>query len=89
VPGVAGPPLDVMLVVEGAARKIAGTTEVTVVPTTRSGDDAIVDDVAAEVGTRRCVVVTADRDLRTRVRALGAEVVGPRTIYAASHLTRD
>jgi len=72
------PPLEVVLVVEGAARRVAGTAAVRVVAAAGSGDDAIVALVRAEVGDRICVVVTADRELRARVTALGAEVRGPR-----------
>jgi hypothetical protein len=82
------PPLDVVLVVEGAARPVAeeeGPDTVSVVAAGGSGDDAIVDLVAAAESDRRTVVVTADRGLRDRVRALGAEVVGPR---ALPHLHR-
>ena len=44
-----------------------------------SGDDAIVEAARAALGTGDApvVVVTADRELRTRVEALGAEVRGP------------
>lgn len=72
------PPVEVVLVVEGAARNVPARAGVRVVPAPRSGDDAIVDLVAAEGGGRVCVVVTADRDLRARVSALGARVHGPR-----------
>ncbi|MDM7891474.1 NUDIX domain-containing protein [Curtobacterium caseinilyticum] len=44
-----------------------------------SGDDAIVEAARAALGAGGApvVVVTADRELRTRVEALGAEVRGP------------
>jgi len=82
--GVSGlePPLEVVLVVEGKARPVESTPDVRVVAATGSGDDTIVDLVSqATQGHRRCVVVTADRGLRSRVVALGADVVGPRTVY--------
>lgn len=69
-------PAEVVLVVEGAARDVPGTEGVRVVSASGSGDDAIVALVRAEPGRRR-LVVTADRDLRERVGALGAEVYGP------------
>ncbi len=97
-------PLDVVLVVEGAARRIAdetpdggtpgggetsgggtpggggtGPTAVRVIAAPGSGDDTIVDLVRGAAG-RRIAVVTADRELRDRVTALGARVLGPRTI---------
>jgi hypothetical protein len=74
------PPLDVVLVVEGAARKVSGTDQVRVVAANGSGDDAIVDLVRTEGTDRQTVVITADRELRNRVTALGATVLGPRTV---------
>ena len=79
----AGPhPGDVVLVVEGAARR--GVDEgvhdgVRVVHAAGSGDDEIVRTVAAEAPRRSVSVVTADRGLRARVTALGADVQGPRS----------
>ena len=73
-------PLEVVLVVEGAARAVASVPGVRTVASTGSGDDRIVELVAEEGRDRPCVVVTADRALRARVRALGAEVTGPRTV---------
>ena len=72
-------PLDLVLVVEGRARSVTGVPGVDVVAAAGFGDDAIVDLVRAADG-RRVVVATADRGLIERVRALGAEVVGPRTV---------
>jgi hypothetical protein len=122
------PPLDVVLVVEGRASGVTAVDGVRVVAAPGSGDDMIVELVAAalgaagehrpedsgarrpeeagghrpadsgehrpdEVGGRRpagtasgparAVVVTADRGLRERVRALGAEVRGPRALSPA------
>jgi hypothetical protein len=74
------PPLEVVLVVEGAARGVASIDGVRVVAAPRSGDDTIVDLLRREGGDRRCVVVTADRDLRERVGRLGAAVLGPRAV---------
>jgi hypothetical protein len=74
------PPLEVVLVVEGAARGVPGVPGVRVVAAPRSGDDAIVELVAAESADRECVVVTADRELRERVGRLGARVLGPRSV---------
>ncbi len=72
-------PVDVVMVVEGAARSVEGAPGVEVVAAAGSGDDAIVA-VVAEHPNRRRVVVTADRGLRERVRELGADVVGPTAI---------
>ncbi|MFJ9695651.1 NTP pyrophosphohydrolase [Kitasatospora sp. NPDC101183] len=76
-------PLDVVLVVEGAARGVAGLPEVRVVEASGSGDDRIVDVVRSarvEHPHRACLVATADRELRTRVTALGATTTGPRSV---------
>lgn len=68
----------IVLVVEGRARGIDEVPGVRVVRATGSGDDAIVA-VVRELGGG-CVVATADRELIRRVRALGAEIVGPRSV---------
>lgn len=74
-------PLDLVLVVEGKARGVAPVEGVDVVPASGSGDDAIVEVVgAARANGRRVVVATADRGLIARVGALGAAVIGPRTV---------
>ncbi|QWB22448.1 MULTISPECIES: NTP pyrophosphohydrolase [Streptomyces] len=78
VPGVAGP-VEVLLVVEGAARGVESVPGVRVESAPGSGDDHIVDVVAGAAG-RSVLVVTADRELRRRVAELGAEVAGPRTV---------
>ncbi|CAM5549034.1 hypothetical protein GCM10010329_26630 [Streptomyces spiroverticillatus] len=81
--GVAGRPgpVEVVLVVEGAAKRVESVPGVRVVAASGSGDDRIVEVVAArEPAERDCVVVTADRELRRRVEAYGAECVGPRTV---------
>ena len=74
-------PLEVVLVVEGAASRVRSVPGVRVVAAPGSGDDAIVALVAEEGRARHCLVVTADRELRRRVRELGADVTGPRTVY--------
>ena len=77
LPGVDAP-VEVVLVVEGAARPLAGEQApegVRVVAATGSGDDTI-----AGLAGEDCVVVTSDRGLRDRVLAVGAQVVGPRTL---------
>jgi len=76
------PPLEVVLVVEGRARGVQTAGAVRVVAAPGSGDDTIVELVAA-ARPRHTVVVTADRGLRERVQALGAEVRGPRTLSPA------
>ena len=76
----------VTLVVEGRAR--AGADEavvdgVEVVHATGEGDDTIAGIAATEREARReVIVVTADRELAERVRATGAEVVGPKWLLA-------
>ena len=61
----------------GAVPRInaAPDPRVRVVAAAGSGDDAIVEVVRGLPGRR--LVVTADRDLRRRVAAAGAEVTGP------------
>ncbi|MCP9956780.1 NTP pyrophosphohydrolase [Streptomyces sudanensis] len=79
VPGLLPGPLEVVLVVEGRARDVAPVDGVRVVAAPGEGDDAVVDLVRAAAG-RRCVVVTADRELRRRVGEHGAECAGPRAV---------
>jgi hypothetical protein len=82
LPGHPGP-LELVLVVEGAAREVASVPGVRVESAPGSGDDLIVALVAAEAARsagRGCVVVTADRELRQRVQAYGAQCAGPRTV---------
>lgn len=77
---LAGTP-EVVLVVEGRARGVESTASVRVVEAPGSGDDAIVqvvEQLAAQGGD--IVVVTADRELKTRVGRLGARTVGPRAV---------
>ncbi|MCF4140934.1 NTP pyrophosphohydrolase [Streptomyces sp. Tue 6430] len=80
LPGHPGP-VEVVLVVEGAARGVASVPGVRVESASGSGDDHIVGLVARSADRRR-LVVTADRELRRRVTALGAGVAGPRTVRA-------
>lgn len=82
VPGSAGipGPVEIVLVVEGKARDIPQTEGVRLERAPGSGDDTIVAVVAAAGPGRRVVVVTADRGLRERVIALGAEVRGPSSV---------
>jgi hypothetical protein len=82
------PPLDVVLIVEGAAARIASRPTVHVVAATRGGDDAIVRIVETEGAGRPCAVVTADRGLIARVRALGAAVIAPGALPARARLPR-
>lgn len=75
-----GTPL-VVFVVEGRARDVESTDVVRVIPAPGSGDDTIVDVVEqlAAKGSEG-VVVTADRELRSRVTELGARTVGPSVV---------
>ncbi|WP_069812550.1 NTP pyrophosphohydrolase [Streptomyces sp. TP-A0874] len=82
-PWAAEPPLELVLVVEGAARGVASVAGVRVVPAAGSGDDAIVElvaEAARHQPSRRCLVVTADRELRQRVERHGAVCAGPRAV---------
>lgn len=69
----------VVLVVEGAARGTEPVDGVEVVAAPRDGDAAIVDATRKARATRaedHVVVATADRELRDRVTAEGASVLG-------------
>lgn len=73
---------DITVVLEGAARAAADGAEpsaprMTVVLAEGSGDDEIVDVVAGTDTHAQITVVTADRELRARVAAHGADAVGP------------
>lgn len=73
-------PVEIVLVVEGAARAVEAVPGVRVVSAPGSGDDAIVAVVGEHGAGRACFVATADRALSTRVRRLGAAVIGPRAV---------
>ncbi|MFF0505199.1 NTP pyrophosphohydrolase [Streptomyces fimicarius] len=79
LPGLPGP-IELVLVVEGAARGVASVAGVRVESAPGSGDDLIAGLAAGAAPDRDCVVVTADRGLRRRVEAYGARCVGPRTV---------
>ncbi|MDT7783109.1 MAG: hypothetical protein QOF58_1528, partial [Pseudonocardiales bacterium] len=68
------------LVVEGKARNVSSIDDVRVVAAPGDGDDTIVEVVRTEGAGRPVTVVTADRELRRRVTALGAEVAGPTSV---------
>ncbi|MFE9580460.1 hypothetical protein ACFYO1_29025 [Nocardia sp. NPDC006044] len=71
-------PAEVVVVLEGKAKAVDPAVDgVRVVLADGSGDDAIVDVVAEQDRARPITVVTADRGLRDRVEALGAQTVGP------------
>ena len=68
----------VVVVLEGKARDgvEAGAAEgVEVVHAPGSGDDMLIDVISEATGG--VTLVTADRELRERAEALGADVVGP------------
>ncbi|MET7535388.1 NTP pyrophosphohydrolase [Streptomyces sp. NPDC005507] len=75
-----GQEADLVLVVEGAARGTEPVPGVRVEAAHGSGDDRIVE-LTAEAAERSVLVITADRQLRERVRALGAQVAGPRSVH--------
>lgn len=88
VDGIADPPApaarlhrrwpSIAAVVEGAAKHVQHIGAVRVVRAERDGDSAIVDEVARLRADGFAVdVVTADRELRARVAALGATTSGP------------
>ncbi|WP_031114195.1 hypothetical protein, partial [Streptomyces sp. NRRL S-146] len=78
VPALSGP-VEIVLVVEGAARGVESVPGVRVSSAPGSGDDHIVE-VVASAGDRPVLVITADRELRGRVADLGADVAGPRSV---------
>ena len=89
---LAGPALEVVLVVEGAAARIGGSLSVGVVPARGSGDDTIVNliaDIAEEGGSRRTAVATGDRALQSRVARLGASVLPPTALPLRARLPGD
>ncbi|MFD5906771.1 NTP pyrophosphohydrolase [Streptomyces microflavus] len=79
LPGLHGP-IELVVVVEGAARGVASVAGVRVDSAPGSGDDLIAALAKAAAPERECVVVTADRGLRQRVEAYGARCLGPRTV---------
>lgn len=76
-----GEPLEIRLVVEGKANRVDSVPGVEVVKSIETADDTIVDLIRAYEGEDRFLVVTADRELKRRVTELGAEVLGPRSVY--------
>lgn len=80
VPGQVPGPVELVLVVEGAARGLESVSGVRVVSAPGSGDDCIVRLVEQEGAGRRTLVVTADRRLRHRVELHGAGCAGPRAV---------
>lgn len=72
-------PEEFVMVLEGATKAAAARIEqgpVRLAQAAGSGDDAIVA-LVRELPARVVVVVTADRELRRRCEAAGAEVLGP------------
>ena len=72
----------VHLVLEGAAARVEDLPthpELDVVHAPADGDSAIAA-LAADLAAEPVVVVTADRELRERVRVSGARTVGPETL---------
>ena len=82
VPDPADPAISwwprIILVVEGKAKHVTGTDGVEVVAADTDGDSKIVEVVAQQKG--KILVATADRELKGRVEALGASILGPGTL---------
>jgi rRNA-processing protein FCF1 len=74
---------EIVMVVEGKAKGIQSIPGVRVHDAPGSGDDTIVDLVRDNADSE-IIVVTADRGLRERVTALGAQVRGPSSIRPIS-----
>jgi 8-oxo-dGTP pyrophosphatase MutT (NUDIX family) len=68
----------IVLVVEGQAKHVTGTEGVEVVAADTDGDSKIVEVVGQQKA--KVLVATADRELKRRVEALGASIVGPGTL---------
>lgn len=80
-----GEDVRVHLVLEGAAAGVEDLPShplLAVVHAPADGDSAIAA-LAAELAAEPVLVVTADRDLRDRVRSSGAGTVGPGTLLRA------
>jgi rRNA-processing protein FCF1 len=74
--------VPVVVVLEGKARDgiQAGAADgVTVVHASGSGDDTLIDVISKT--SEQVRLVTADRGLRQRAEALGANVVGPGMLW--------
>jgi hypothetical protein len=85
--GREAPDEDVMvhLVLEGAAARVEDLPthpQLDVVRAPADGDTAIAA-LAADLAAEQVLVVTADRELRERVRSTGAATVGPETLLRA------
>jgi hypothetical protein len=79
--GIAQP---VTVVLEGKAREgvpVGRADGVSVVHAAGSGDDTLVD-IAGRSSAGVITLVTADRELRRRAEAVGADVVGPKWLFA-------
>jgi rRNA-processing protein FCF1 len=74
--------MPVVVVLEGKARdgmETGVSDGVTVLHAAGSGDDALID--VTSDASDQVTLVTADRALRDRAEALGANVVGPRWLF--------
>jgi hypothetical protein len=84
--GLGGAHPTVHLVLEGAARQAAGLIDggprLRVVLAPADGDTTIAE-LARELAGQDVTVVTADRELASRVRAVGGAAVGPRALLSA------
>jgi 8-oxo-dGTP pyrophosphatase MutT (NUDIX family) len=69
----------VILVVEGKARAVASIPGVEVIAAEHDGDAKIVE-VTGKQADSDVLVATAERELRGRVTALGASILGPGTL---------
>ncbi len=78
------PQNEIVIVIEGEAKRGVQAGQdgrIRTVHAEGSGDDAIVDEVVRQraIGDgREVIVVTADRELRDRIEAVGACAKGPR-----------
>jgi hypothetical protein len=78
------PPLEIVLVVEGAARGVGSVPGVRAQAAPGSGDDRIVEllaEAARQAPDRPVLLITADRELRRRA-VPGTVFAGPRAVRA-------
>jgi len=81
--GVPVPVTALVAVVEGGARDVAAPPGLLLVRAPGSGDDALVAAAAELAGDDELLVVTADRELRTRLPAT-ARTAGPGWLLTAA-----
>ena len=83
---------NVVLVLEGEAKRMPEPEHphrLTIVRADADGDSAIVDHARSLLDPAQAIVVTADRELTDRVRALGAATASPSAFWRAADGAAD